>query len=131
MRYYIRKPSGAIMTREEFKKAVFGWASIGGNYWLEARCADYFAAQLGDGYRVVVAEAQPPDYETRYFIRKPNGMLIADRDEAREYYPFVHHYNPNVWAGGFLICDHVEGIARRMGKGFAVVPREMLTGRDS
>lgn len=143
MRYYLRKPDGAIMTTAEFAITPFGdtlpghikpvsarFVSFGGNYFVGIRNAYFMRESLGDGYRVVAAESQPPDHETRYFIRKPNGHLIADVDDARQYFTSAGNWHPNAWSGGFVVKDFADGFANKK-PGFAVVPREMLTGRDS
>lgn len=144
MRYYIRKPDGAIMTAAEFALTPFGdtlpghikpvsarFVSFGGNYFVGIRNAYFMRESLGDGYRVVAAESQPPDHETRYFIRKPNGMLIENIAEANSLKLCYSRYsNPNAWSLGFIVREYADEIVDHF-PGSAVVPREMLTGRDS
>ena len=131
MRYYIRKPNGAIMTREELEYNVPRHLTplLNNRYAVES-VAFMARESLGDGYRVVPAESQPPDHETRYFIRKPNGHLIADVDDARQYFSSAGNWNPRAWSGGFVVKEFADGFAKRK-PGFAVVPREMLTGCGS
>jgi hypothetical protein len=120
------------MTPQEWRTAPFCGrtayrASFGENYFAEPINAAAFAAESGDGYRVVEAsnDEQPPDHETRYFIRKPNGMLIADFDEANVFFRDAQFYHRLAWRGGFLCRDYPDEMARSK-PGFAVVPREVL-----
>jgi hypothetical protein len=98
---------------------------FGGNAWASMFVAYRVREYLGDGYRVVAADSQPPDHETRYFIRKPNGMLIADFDEAKVFFRDAQFYHRLVWRGGFICRDHPDEMARSK-PGFAVAPREVL-----
>jgi hypothetical protein len=129
MRFYIRKPDGAIMTAAETENLPRSTRPFsGGNAWASMFVAYRVRELLGDGYRVVAADSQPPDHEIRYFIRKPNGHLLT-RDEARSLdgaYWLQDQLND-----GERVREIAEACVNQLNRNarhdkYAVVPREVL-----